>query len=121
MTKRSRPLQPPPRGALARLQDIPNIGPATVGDFRQLGIHRPSDLPGRDAYQLYHDLCVATGVRHDPCVIDVFLSAVRFMEGAPPLPWWKYTPERKRTLDSADKRPSVARARALVKPVGKRN
>jgi hypothetical protein len=37
-------------------------------------------------------------VRHDPCVIDTFLSAVRFMEGAPPQPWWHCTPERKRHL-----------------------
>jgi hypothetical protein len=25
---------------------------------------------------------------------------VRFMEGAPARPWWHYTPERKRVLDS---------------------
>ena len=39
-----------------------------------------------------------TGDRHDPCVIDVFIAAVRFMAGEPSKPWWKYTPERKRTL-----------------------
>jgi hypothetical protein len=39
-----------------------------------------------------------TGERHDPCVLDAFLSAVRFMEGAPKKPWWKYTSERKREL-----------------------
>jgi hypothetical protein len=31
-------------------------------------------------------------------VLDVFLSAVRFMEGAPARPWWHYTAERKRAL-----------------------
>ncbi len=36
--------------------------------------------------------------RHDPCVIDVFIAAVRFMGGEPAKPWWKYTPERKQTL-----------------------
>jgi hypothetical protein len=31
-------------------------------------------------------------------VIDVFIAAVRFMAGEPAKAWWKYTPERKRTL-----------------------
>jgi hypothetical protein len=31
-------------------------------------------------------------------VIDTFLSAVRWVEGAPKKPWWAYTAERKRTL-----------------------
>lgn len=39
-----------------------------------------------------------TGVRHDPCVIDVFLAATRFMGGEPAKPWWHYTAERKRAL-----------------------
>lgn len=94
----TRPLLPPSRGGIRRLLDIPNVGPATVGDFRVLGIHAPADLPGRDPYAMYDELCEKTGQRHDPCVYDVFLAAVRFMEGAPALPWWKYTPERKREL-----------------------
>lgn len=49
---------------------------------------------------MYEALCKATGARHDPCVIDVFMSAVRYMEGAEPLPWWSYTAERKRLLKS---------------------
>lgn len=80
------------------LEQIPNIGKAMVGDFLLLGIEKPAQLVGRDPYRLYDDLCRATGVRHDPCVIDTFISAVRFMEGAPPLPWWHYTEERKRRL-----------------------
>lgn len=79
-----------------RLTDLPNVGKATAGDFRLLGIEHPRQLPGQDAYVLYDRLCALTGIRHDPCVIDVFLSAVRFMEGAPPHPWWHYTDERKR-------------------------
>lgn len=86
------------RRQVARLEDIPNVGPATAGDLRLLGIDTPAGLPGRDPYALYDELCRVTGVRHDPCVIDVFLAVVRYMEGAPKKPWWKYTPERKRTL-----------------------
>lgn len=83
-------------GEARTLADIPNIGPAMVEDFRNIGIERPAQLAGKDPYALYERLCRVTGVRHDPCVIDTFISAVRFMEGAPPRPWWHYTPERKR-------------------------
>ena len=81
-----------------RFEDIPNIGPAMAKDFAVLGLAKPSDLAGRDPYALYDELCARTGVRHDPCVIDTFISAVRFMDGAPPLPWWHYTAERKAKL-----------------------
>ncbi|MGD8812345.1 MAG: helix-hairpin-helix domain-containing protein [Thioalkalispiraceae bacterium] len=39
-----------------------------------------------------------TGRRHDPCVIDVFISAVKYMEGGPPRKWWEFTKERKKKL-----------------------
>ena len=78
-----------------RFEDIPNIGPAMAKDFRLLGLSEPSELAGKDPYALYDELCERTGTRHDPCVIDTFISAVRFMEGAPPRPWWHYTDERK--------------------------
>ena len=34
-----------------------------------------------DAYALYRELCRRDGVRHDPCVLDVLLSLVDFMQG----------------------------------------
>lgn len=36
-------------------------------------------------------------------MIDVFIAAVRFIAGEPAKPWWKYTPERKRTLAARSK------------------
>ncbi len=36
---------------------------------------------GRDPYQMYEELCDTTGYKHDPCVIDVFISITRFMDG----------------------------------------
>lgn len=78
-----------------KLQHIPNIGPAMVEDFKALGILRPAQLAGADPFSLYHRLCRITGQRHDPCVLDTFISAVRFMEGEPARPWWHYTAERK--------------------------
>ena len=83
---------------VARLEDIPNVGPAVAGDLRRLGITAPAELPGRDPYALYDDLCRITRRRHDPCVLDTFIAAVRFMAGAPKRPWWAYTAERKRTM-----------------------
>jgi hypothetical protein len=96
------------RRALARLEDIPNVGPAIAADFRKLGIATPAELVGRDPFALYDELCRVTGVRYDPCVLDVFISAVRYMEGAPKRPWWKYTAERKRELAA---RATAAQAR----------
>ena len=84
----------------AALEDIPNVGPAVAADLRRLGITAPADLLGRDPYALYEDLCEITGQRHDPCLLDTFIAAVRYMEGAPKRPWWKYTAERKRELSA---------------------
>ena len=83
---------------MTALEDLPNVGPAVATDFVRLGIRTPRELAGRDPYALYDELNRVTGVRHDPCVLDTFISAVRFMDGAPARPWWKYTAERKRTL-----------------------
>jgi hypothetical protein len=84
--------------AATALEHIPNVGPSIANDLRGIGIGTPAALVGQDPYALYDTLCRTTGVRHDPCVLDVFLSAVRFMEGAPPVPWWHYTSERKAAL-----------------------
>ncbi len=86
------------RTEVIRLEDIPNVGIAIAGDLRQLGIEQPSHLAGRDPYAMYGDLCRITGTRHDPCLLDTFIAAVRYMEGEPKTPWWKYTAERKRVL-----------------------
>jgi hypothetical protein len=84
--------------AAVRLHDIPNIGPAIADDLRALGIHEPKQLIGKDPYALYQRMTTITGIRHDPCLCDCFIAAVRFMEGAPPTPWWHYTAERKANL-----------------------
>ena len=88
----------PSREHIRKLEDLPNIGKASAADLRLLGITQAEQLKGRDPYQMYLDLCIITEARHDPCVIDTFISAVRFMEGAPALPWWDYTAERKAAL-----------------------
>jgi hypothetical protein len=81
---------------LASLEDLPNVGPAIA--LRRIGVLEPKALVGRDPFAMYDDLCRITSQRHDPCLLDVFISAVRFMEGEPKKPWWKYTAERKREM-----------------------
>src|SRR5215210_1816635 len=70
------------------LEAIPNVGVSIARDLRSIGIEEPRDLIGRNPHSLYQALCDRTRSRQDPCVLDTFISAVRFMEGAPPRPWW---------------------------------
>jgi hypothetical protein len=83
---------------VVRLEDIPNVGPSIAADLRQLGITAPDDLRSSDPYALYDALGRLSGRPHDPCVLNTFISAVRFMQGEAKKPWWKYTAERKRIL-----------------------
>jgi hypothetical protein len=96
--KKSSNTRPSSQEEIARLEDIPNVGPAIAADMRRLGITTPSELPGRDPYAMYDDLCRITGQRHDPCLLDTFIAVVQYMEGGSKKPWWKYTAERKRQL-----------------------
>jgi hypothetical protein len=86
------------RSGFTELEQIPNVGPAVASDLRLLGLARPQDLLGRDPYALYEELCRVTKQRHDPCLLDTFIAAVRFMDGEPAQPWWAFTAERKRVL-----------------------
>lgn len=86
------------RSRLHQLTDLPNVGPAMADDLQRLGITRPTDLSGCDPYVLYERLCALDGKRHDPCVIDVFMAATRFVAGEPAQAWWRFTEERKQTL-----------------------
>lgn len=89
------------RDNLNSLTDLPNIGKAGAGDLFVLGITHANDLIGRCPYEMYALLCARTGVQHDPCVIDVFISITQFMAGSEPKPWWEYTSERKAHLSQA--------------------
>ena len=58
-------------------------------------------IVGRNAFALYLMLCKKTGTVQDPSVLDIFLSAVDFMHGAPPAPWWHYSALRKEKYGQA--------------------
>jgi hypothetical protein len=81
--------------AVARLREIPNVGPRMAADLLKLGVMRLKDAAGKDPDQMYHELCAIDASRHDPCVRDVFAAVVSFAEGGPAKPWWEFTPERK--------------------------
>lgn len=81
-----------------KLEDIPNIGPSLAGDLRELGILTPGDVKRMRPLQAYEMLRAPMGQRHDPCVLDVFLAAHDFMNGAEAQPWWAYTAQRKAML-----------------------
>ncbi len=86
------------RSELTNLRQLPNVGPATAGYFKRVGVSCPVHLIGRDPYALFEELCQVASVQYDPCLLDQFISAVRFMDGEAAKPWWEYTAERKRTL-----------------------
>lgn len=90
------------RDHLQQLTDLPNIGPSLADTLRIIDVNQATDLVGQDPYEMYDRLEAVTGERHDPCVLDTFISVVRFMAGEEPQPWWAYTAERKRVLASAD-------------------
>lgn len=86
------------------LTDLPNVGPVTAKDFQLLGIQHPEQLVGANALALFQQLCEVTGVRHDPCTLDVFMAAIDFMDGGPAKAWWDFTESRKRLLASPSRR-----------------
>ncbi len=81
--------------AMARLREIPNVGPRMAEDLLKLGVARLQDAAGRDPDGMYYELCAIDARRHDPCVRDVFAAVVSYAEGDPARPWWEFTPGRK--------------------------
>lgn len=80
------------RASVRKFTDLPNVGPAMAADLRLLDYVSPGELAGQCPFAMYRRLCEITGQRHDPCVIDVFMSVVDFVDGGPPrpghpLPW----------------------------------
>lgn len=93
-----------------KLEEIPNIGPSLAGDLRGLGILTPRDVRRMQPLQAYELLRTPMGRRHDPCVLDVFLAAHAFMNGAEARPWWAYTAQRKALLAQHGAVPKPRRA-----------
>jgi hypothetical protein len=81
--------------AMARLQQIPNVGQKMGGALLKLGVTRLEDAAGKDPDEMYYELCTIDAKRHDPCVRDVFAAVVSYAEGGPARPWWEFTPDER--------------------------
>ena len=84
------------RQQISDLQQIINVGPSIADDLMQIGIKKPQQLVGGDPVELYQEICASSGVFNDPCVLDVMISCVDFMNGNPPQTWWSFTAMRKK-------------------------
>ena len=83
------------RQQIRELQEIINIGPSTAEDLSRIGIQKPQQLIGKNPFGLYQEICAQSGEFNDPCVLDVMISSVEYMEGKRPRKWWDYTKRRK--------------------------
>ena len=93
-----------------KLTDIPNIGVSLAADLESIGICTPEAVGRMNPLAAYESLRTPMGRRRDPCVLDVFMAAHKFMNGGPRQPWWHFTAERKVLLAS------MATAKALDSP-----
>lgn len=81
------------------LSDLRSVGPATVQDLASIGVTTIEQLAARNPMDLYESVCRESGVRHDPCLHDVFAAAVAQARD-PYLPveqrdWWYWSRIRK--------------------------
>jgi hypothetical protein len=86
------------------LLELANVGPAVARYLERVGTTETSQLAGRDAIEIYDEMCAASGRRLDPCLLDTVMSAVEQADGGPARPWWDYTAERKRRLSGVSPR-----------------
>jgi hypothetical protein len=82
-----------------KFKDLISVGPAIARDFEMLGIRSMSQLARQNPRKMYDRLCVQTGERQDPCVLDTFVAAVAQAKN-PHLPaaqcqWWHWSCKRK--------------------------
>lgn len=88
----------PDKDKIVKLEELPNIGKSIASHLRQIGINKPKELIGKNPFDLHQKLCKKVKKKVDPCVIDVFMSAIDFMEGGKAKPWWNFTKKRKEIL-----------------------
>ena len=77
------------------IAELKNVGPATLGDYAQLGITTLDELRVCDPTKLYHELSAITKVRQDPCVWDVFAANIHEAKTKEAYSWWYFTRIRK--------------------------
>ena len=93
----------PAMASRSDLLELANVGPAVARYLEGIGITQTSQLAGRDAVEIYEEMCAVSGRRRDPCLLDTVMSAVEQADGGPARPWWHYTAQRKRMLSGASR------------------
>jgi nucleotidyltransferase/DNA polymerase involved in DNA repair len=81
------------------LDDLISIGPATLRDFKLLGVNSVAELARQKPEKLFAKLRRVTGQRQDICVLDTFRAGVAQARN-PRLPakqcqWWYWSRRRK--------------------------
>lgn len=84
------------RATVQNLTDIINIGKSIADDLHRIEVHGAQQLIGNDPWEIYTKVCRHDGFMHDPCLLDVFISAIDYMNGGAPKKWWKFTAQRKK-------------------------
>lgn len=82
------------------LLTLKNVGEATFQDFMLLAIHSIVQLANASADDLYLKLQKITSQPHDPCVWDVFASAINEAQTGERRPWWEWSKIRKERIKS---------------------
>ena len=86
-------MQPSPT-QLKELRRIPGVGPSIAQDLWAIGIHRVTDLRGKDPEALYQKLTQHAGTHVDRCMLYVFRCAVYFASNTVHEPellkWWRW-------------------------------
>ena len=80
---------------MKNLNDLKNVGKATLKDLSLLGIKSVEELAIQDPTDLFHALERMTTQRHDPCVWDVFAAIIHEAKTGEATPWWEWTQRRK--------------------------
>lgn len=78
------------------LLTLKNVGTATFQDLMKLGINSIKELAAADPDDLYIQIQLITGHKHDPCVWDVFSAIIHEARTGIKKPWWEWTPIRKK-------------------------
>lgn len=79
----------------SELRSLMNVGPAIQKDLNLLGITTIDQLAYANPDELYERLQKITGMRHDPCVWDVFAAIIHEANTGEKTPWWHWTLVRK--------------------------
>lgn len=80
---------------MKKLNDLKNVGKATLADLTLLEIDSVEKLAKQDPTSLFRELEKRTKHRQDPCVWDVFAAIIHEAATGEASSWWEWTPKRK--------------------------